>query len=695
MPYLIHSHNKETLAVTISELVPAFYKSYNNLKMELYRYEKLNYGIKRVSRGGNGRVCLVDFDTLRPEIQKQLGDPRKKDNPLAHHFKFSADAKRFYQAFTRAGLHLSAEEQSKLVVNASVMEAVLSLEIQMTNARIQAQMPLNGLIATLIRLVENFNHYLLSEYGCSHSLPVSDRFRTTLKDFKNKGLDSLVKDAEGIKAQNARVVDPKTENLLNSMYGKQKNKPTATDIANQYEAFLSGYVEIYNQDTGELYNHKDYPAISKSTIMAYLAKWENKMATHQLRSGDRQKYMGLFKPHHIMQAPVYAGQMITVDDRQAPFAYDGDNNRPWFYIGFDVASHCITTVVWCKNKEKDVPFLIDFYRQMVRNYTEWGYNLPHELECESSLNSTFRNTLLANGNMFQETKMLANNARAKRAERFIGKLRNEIERKQIGWIARPFAKSEANEVRPGGKIFTPYKELINELLKDIETFNNMPHPSSQQSTTNNQQPISCWDYFCQNQHPDLKPTNWQGILPYIGYKTETSCKVGYVKLQGEKRAIALDGKIALGEKLIHALQQIEGKQIVVYWLDDNEGKLLKALVYHNERYVCELMSMPTYSRASLGFTEQDQKNLELQSSYVASVEGYGRKQKKALDNIGIDNHMPVTVNNNFQFPTVKRYQPAMQEEEVEVIPQKQEEYEYAALEETGSTIRKWNENFEL
>ncbi|MCK0204147.1 hypothetical protein MWN41_14110, partial [Ornithobacterium rhinotracheale] len=76
--------------------------------------------------------------------------------------------------------------------------------------------------------------------------------------------------------------------LLKSLFAKQKNKPTPTEIAQQYEAFLAGYIEVFNPETGELYNPKDYPELSESTITAYLSKWENKIGTHALRSGNRQ-----------------------------------------------------------------------------------------------------------------------------------------------------------------------------------------------------------------------------------------------------------------------------------------------------------------------------------------------------------------------------------------------------------------------
>ena len=125
MPYL-WTNNK--VAVEIDELVPKFWNQYETLKKELYRYKDKPYGIKRLQLGGNGRKMLVDFDSLKDEIQEALGDPRKVDNPLEMFFEWDADAPTYYAKFKRAGSALEQKEQDRYVLNASVMKAVIKLE---------------------------------------------------------------------------------------------------------------------------------------------------------------------------------------------------------------------------------------------------------------------------------------------------------------------------------------------------------------------------------------------------------------------------------------------------------------------------------------------------------------------------------------------------------------------------------------
>ena len=467
--------------------------------------------------------------------------------------------------------------------------------------------------------------------------------------------------------------------IINSLFRNQKNKPTPTEISRSYDAFLSGYAQVYNEDTGELYNPSEFKKLSPATIINYINKWENKIATYKSRSGNRQQYMGAFKPYHQMELPVLAGSLLSIDDRQPPFWYE-KGKRAWFYIGLDVASHCITTVVYGKSKEG---IILDFYRQIVRNYTEWGFKLPYELECESSLNSSFKDTLLQPGVMFNNVRIEANNARGKYIERSFGSLRYEVEKNSFGWIGRPNAKSEANQSGPGATEIITYKELINQRMLDLEQWNNMPHPTNKE--------VSRWDYFTQNQNPNLQPTNWNALLPILGYKTTTSCKLGYVTLQKQHRAIAEDGKILTGEALIQKMKLIEGKEVDVYWLDDNQGNVLKALAYLNGRLICEVMQMPKYNRATNEQTPQCKLNYALQSAYVASVEAFTKRQTQKLENIQIIDNTPKTVNSNFKFSNLKRFE--VQEDPVEVFEDdQQDDLVYMPAQ---NMVKGWRSNFNL
>ncbi|MBY0487394.1 MAG: hypothetical protein K2P85_09455 [Flavobacteriaceae bacterium] len=677
MPYIFE--NK--VAVDKEELIPIFWSSLGVLCSELDRYKDKSIGIKRLTRGCNGSKLRIDFDTLKPHIQEALGDPRKLNHPLEAFYETDPNAVRYYSKFKRDnGSYLTPDEQERYIINASVLKAVIKLEAARIQERIKMKGSLVGVIDSLVYDVDSFQNSLKVWKLQPHTLPTSKRFKVLLKEFKENEYYCVIKDPKGTGKTNARKVFDKEIMLLNALFKNQVHKPTPTEVARNYEAFLTGYAEVFNEDTGELFNPKGYPVLSQATIINYINKWEHKIATDQARSGDRQNYMGKYKPHHQMELPVFASSILSIDDRNPPFWYE-KGKRAWFYIGCDVASRCFTTVVYSKSKEG---LILDFYRQMVRDYTQWNLPLPHELECESSLNSSFKETILRPGAMFQEVKIEANNARGKYIERMFGSMRYETEKKEFGWIARPSAKSEANQAGPGKNQIIPFNELINARMLDIETWNNSPHPVEKH--------MSRFDYFLQNQHPNLQPTNWNSIIPHIGYKTPSSCKLGYVKLQGRKRAIAENGEILTGDALIHKMKAIEGKDVEIYWLDGNDGEVLKSLVYQGGRLICEIMEMPRYNRASIERTDADEMAIKLQSSYVATVEAFARTQRNRIENINIIDNTPVIVNSNFKFANVKRYE--ARETPVEVFANNIDDENNEDLpQHIPSSVPSWRSNF--
>ncbi len=634
------------LVATKEELVPVWWNFLKSLQQELYRYKNKPYGIKRAQLGGNGRQLLVAFDSLPREVQDGIGDPRKFKHPLERFYKIDTEAVDYYtdEFIYPDGSYLTPEAQERYIVNASMIKAIFALEEARKTIRLNQGGTLTGITATLCTDAITFQPLLKAKYNVQHSLPTHPRhFKNTLTKFTKLSYISLIKDAKGKSKRNAQKATDVIIKLLNDLFASQLHKPTATEVARQYDAFLGGYLEVINNESGEIYTPKGMQQLSPSTIKAYLVGWENKIGTHTKRSGDRQKLMQKFKPYHSLEQPKYAGSLISIDDRQPPFAYD-KRKRLWFYNGIDLASGAFTCWVYGKTKEG---LILDFYRQLVRNYAQWGLNLPDGLECESSLNSSFAATFLREGSMFQNVRIEANNARGKRIEAYYGELRQK-EKTRLGWLARPFALSESNQAGSKPSPIIPYNDIIKGCLHDIEQWNNTEHKKVKG--------ISCWDYFLENQNPNLKQTNYKSILPHLGYKTETSCHAGIIKLQYHEFLLGDNGKISLGEDLIRLMKQVEGKELDIYWLDDNEGNVLKALIYlrNEKRYICEARPKPTYNRAIIEQTEKDQNARKIMSSYVATIEGFQRRQTGSLEKVTVLDNRLTTLNNNFQIDGLKR-----------------------------------------
>lgn len=661
-----HIHN-DLVVVTKDELVPAFY-TWPNLKVTIYRYVGKPYGIKKIQLGGNGRQMLVLYDSLSGNIKEALGDPRKVSHCLERYYRIMSDTITFFSTYQfEDGTYLDAEYQERYIINASVIKALLAIKSYREGEWKTKKRSLTGLMATVCSDAISFNKTLLTKHQAKHTLPESEkRFKEVLKDFEKQGYESLISGKH--RNNNSRKVTDTVLALLENMFGKDKTKPTATTVHRRYESFLNGYLEIINDSTGEVYDPKEYRPLSVITVTNYLANWSSKIGTYAARTGNRQTYMQQFKPYHSLDKPKFAGSIISIDDRQPPFkALNG--KRIWFYMGIDLGSEAFTCWVYGDTKEG---IIIEFYRQLVRNYAEWGLNLPAELEAEMSLNASFINTFLREGAMFQHVRIEANNARGKRIERYFGNLRYENEKDKEGWIPRPFATRESNQAGPDAVPAIPREQIVENSLKEIETWNNTPHSVHTH--------LSRWEVFMQMQHPDLKPINYLAILPHLGYRTKTSCRVGMIRLNGNEYLLASNGKLSLGEHLIGLMKQVEGHDVDVYWLDNNEGEIIKALVFLRDQsqLICEAIIKPTYNRAKIEQTDDDRLSREQMSSYVASIEAYGRKQKKAIERVTLIDNTPERPK-SFIMPGLKQPKPINEWPEAEVLPDVPEDEETRSL----------------
>lgn len=664
----IWDKNISKVAVRVPELVPAWWPSYDALYKRIAREAKYDYGIRRLQRGCKNTEMLIDFDTLPREVKEALGDPRKCQHIMEKWYRWDAEAVRFFNDFTfEGGGYLSEKHKMEFVLNASVLKAVHIYKEEHVNERTRKGKKAQKLYEFMAREAQAFQEILKTKHGgIQHTLPASDRnFRTIYDKFFQKatykGRDYDYDYAElvdgRLKNENAKLVTAEIEALLNSMFAKAGSKPNKLKVAKRYQLFKEGLIEVINTRTGEQYNPADYKQLDERTITKWLSKWTNKAPTYLIRQADRQKALAFSKPYIEMELPEFAGSLYSVDDRQPPFEY-GPSQRLWLYNGLDVASDAITATVWGKDKKG---MILEFYRQILRNYTEWGFKLPLELEAESALNSSFKDTFLKEGAMFDWVRMEANNARGKIIENRNRQFRLILEKEMEGWKGRPFARDEANQ--PVAKdneyaeqSYRSYESLVQQSLMVIEDWNNSPHPRCPE--------MSRWDYFVSKQNPNLHPTNWKAILPHLGFATKTSCNVGRIRLQGQNLFIGDSSEVLFGEALIDRLAILEGQDVTAYWLDANDGSILKALVYIGDTFICEGIPVRKPQRARAERTEKDEELFQIQQRYSATVEGYIRTRSKAIDPVIILGETTGTLNKNFQMPGLNRFVPNTTEAQI-------------------------------
>lgn len=625
------------IVVTKEELIPDFFPSWDALKRKLTRDLKKPYGIRRARQGkGLGNDVLIAFDTIPKEWRNILGDPRKVDCILEKYFWEDGEAVTYFSSVTpgkRGGLEV--ERQREYVLDASVLMASIRLRSAHCTECISRGHSVKNTDKYISEAVNAFNEFRRIKRLPEHNLPANYlSLKRKLERFEKESYPSLLSRYDN---NNAGVKTEKIMNLLNAMY-IQKEKPTQIEVFRLYDAFLNGYVEVINPETGEMYDPKEYSKLSVRTVTSFLASWQEKVATHMKRAADRQKYMTAFDVWASLEQPEYAGSIISVDDRQPPFEY-AKGERLWFYNAIDLGSECIVAFVWGEKKDS---FLMErFYQELARNMAEWGKYMPYEIECESNLNATFKDTFLREGAMFSRVRVLANSARSKRIERYFGNLRYEFEKKRSGWIGRPFALNEAYQKNGDKPEYIPYDTLVRNCIEDIIEWNNSPHSKYPDKTR--------WEVFCEKQHPDLQPTNWNGFLKELGECTSSSCKVGHIRLNNQWFFLGDNGKIHTGQPLLDVLSLIEGKKVDVYWLRGHQGQVLKALVYFEGRCVCEALPKPIAKRSTLEAKgdKQAAEAMEMIQRYANTVRGWAQKHKNEIEKLIIVDKRQRTLNNGF------------------------------------------------
>ena len=665
------------LVVTKDELLAArdkngnpFFNNWIHLSTTLYRYKDKTCGLKRVGRGGGkGNPVYIAFDSLSTEMQDAIGDPRKGEHIITHYFEIDNDAVEYFNRVRTKSGSLEDRKKREYVTNASLLNAGLLLsEARRAEWISKGKTAMRSLDATVCRDLLSFESILKKRYQRDFDLPKNpkrlvDKLREYRQQEGEERYNYLINGQYGNK--NAAIKTERQKSLLESMFMSQKHKPTPTEVARQYDAFLNGYVEVISCSTGEVFDPKEFGKLGLSTITGYLAEWQSRIATYSKRAGNRQQFISNFIPYASMLHPEYAGSIISVDDRNPPFWYV-QGKRMWFYCAYDIGSGAFTTWVYGKSKEG---IISDFYRQMVRNYAEWGMCLPAEIECESSLNSSFRDTLLSEGAMFRYVRMEANKARGKYIERVWEMQRYGKEKEREGWLARPNSLRESNQKSDEDTPIIPYEEIAGNCLEDIVNWNNSAHPNQEKYPGKTR-----WDVFLENQHPDLKPINWNMILPYIGYKTETSCKAGTIKLQRKEFFLGLNGKISTGDELINLMELVDGKELDVYWLDGNDGEVLRALVYQRggNCMVCEAHIKPSFHRAKIEQTAQDRENMSLVMSYIQTINGYISRRKAEIEKVLVIDHRDTTLNHKFTIPGINTQRYNVDPlEETEVLPEQE------------------------
>lgn len=586
-----------------------------------YKQLKKRGQLNVVRRGGGlGEYALVEIATLpdrfKTRIKEKYGDLEVNilRDWFGQHYMVDSEARAFFTRFRFGdGKPLPPEKINEYTVNASVLKAVVSVmgDTQLMRKAMQGASMNWGEMAGAISFYQG-------EFG--HTLPLSpNRFRERVNAFQKEGYESLI--SKKFKNQNTRKVNYDIERLLLSL-DSQPERPYNTTVAEMYNMFVTGEIEVCDPETGELYDPSDYTdrkgnpiVLSPATIANYLNTPKNRALRAKLHDTGWD-FNNAYRPYHLRHVGEYALSKISLDDRDLPRKMT-NGQRVKAYYAYDVTSECVVGYAYNRDKNRDL--FLDCMRNMFQTLDRNGWYMPAELEVEHHLVSNFADGLMKAGVVFPLIRWCnPGNSREKRAEHLNRKKKYGAEKLMQTGIGRWYAKLEANRPRIE-KVYDEknntykeptfsYEELVADDIRAIRLFNSQPHPNQKRYPG-----MSRWDVLAARQNPNLQPWDKSYLYRYIGEHTETTIRQNmYCTVMYKQYGLPAPQVI---EKLAPRNMKVDA-----YYLPDEDGNISEVYLWQNDVFIAECKEIARYNEATAEQTDDDRKAYESQAKYVSQFD---------------------------------------------------------------------------
>ena len=581
-----------TLCISATELVGTGIMSKSCYDSAVNR-KRLN--VVRRGGGASGCTALIAVDSLPTKYRKAVeeefpGGPEVRLRGwITSNYEVDQHAMCYFQSRQQTGLDLTAEKIIEYVTNASVLNTCIKLY-----ERASAYRKLMGerydwdMMAKTIKILKETYH---------HTLPESTlRFRKKVNEYKAGGYGVLISGKFG--NQNTRKVDVKTEKLV---LGLQclPNKPLNSQVKDLYDAFVCGELDVYDIQTGELFNPEDFcdkdgnpKSLSDSTIRNILNKPKNRLIWDKSQL-SWSAFMHESMPHMHRHAGEYSLSQITMDDVDLTRKLKDTKLRVKAYYAYDSVSQCVLGASYSRDKDQN----------LVK-------------EC-------FRDkyTLLQEGTVFSYVRYCAPlNSQEKQAENLNGaKKRRIIHRNHVG-IGRFYGKwkyrVESKKISDAGndtwedKQYFTFDELVADDRRDNYEWNHTLHPNQKKYPG-----MTRWDVLMEHINPNLRPFDAITIARYIGEKVETS-----VRRNSTVRVAYADWWLSKPEVLERLAPN--NYKVTAYYLPDEEGKPQDVFIFQGDRFIDQVEKVETYNRVMAEQTEEDRRKFYHQQKKVREFNTY-------------------------------------------------------------------------
>nr|DAT85539.1 MAG TPA: hypothetical protein [Caudoviricetes sp.] len=588
-----------------------------------------------VRRGGGAAGCyaLVAVDSLPQRYQDKVkevypgGAQARLEGWIKSNYEVDQQATAFFFSKEKCGVALPREKAQEYITNASVLNTCIKLYERAATAQklFGGKYDWSMMAATIEILRKHFGH----------TLPASTlRFRKKVNDYKANGYACLISGKFG--NQCARKVDHKTERLILGI-AVLPNKPWNTNVLELYNSFVTGELDVYDPETGEMFNPDDFTdkngepmALSEATITNYLNKPKNKILIDKALL-SYTAFSHEVAPHMHRHHGEFSLSKVSFDDRDLPRKLKDTRIRPKAYYAYDVTSGCCIGCAY--NRAKNVDLVVDMFRNMFRLLDRQGWGCPAEVEVENHLMSQWRDSFLRAGVMFPFVRFCAPmNSQEKHAEQFNGAKKRSIEHRNHVGVGRFFAKSrqyrtESNKVFDEfnntyvEKEYYTWDELIADDMRDIYEYNHALHPNQKKYKG-----MTRWDVLVANINPTLQPLDKATIARYVGERVGTTIRRNsYCRVAGE------DWWLSKTEAI--ELLAPNDYRVEAYYLTDEDGKITDMFIYQGDMYIDRLENIGTYNTARAEQTEEDERIFTEQRKKISHFNKY--VEDNAIGRVGV------------------------------------------------------------
>ena len=598
--------------------------------MSYESYKKLSCrGKINVVRAGKGKgnYALVEVATLPKRfitrIKAKYGEigSNALTDWFKAHFEIDAKAREFFTRYRfDDGTALPPEHINEYTVNASVLRSVTALmnDVKMIRKSMQNNRINWGELAGAIS-------YFQQEY--QHTLPLSPtRFQKRVNEFQKTGYECLI--SGKFKNQNTRKVNYHIERLILSL-DSLPTRPYNSTVAEMYNLFITGELEVYNPETGEVYDPEFFTdkkgnpiVLSEATIANYLNNPKNRALRAKLHD-TQYVYNNAYRPHHLRRSPYFAFSKITMDDRDLVRKMH-NGQRVKAYYAYDVASGCV--IGYAYSRKKDTGLFIECIRNMFQTIDKNGWYMPAQVEVEHHIVSNYADGLMKAGIVFPFVRWCnPGNSQEKRAEHLNRAKKYGVEKNLHESIGRWYAKLEVNRPKVE-KIYDEdnnkykektydFEELVADDIAAIQIFNHQKHPDQKRYPG-----MTRWDVLCGCQNPNLSPMDKTILYRFIGEHTATSIRRNmYCTVQYQEYALP-------NPEVIQRLAPRNYK-VDAYYLPDTDGNITEIYLYQNDNFLAVCKRIERYNEATAEQTEEDIKSYQEQSRYVARFDAMIKREK--------------------------------------------------------------------